>query len=90
MNVTENKINQSVCDAAKIVRGNLRVIVIKRKDLKSLSHLPKETKDLYIRSDQISCSVVSDSLRLHDSQHARPPCPSSTPGVHSDSRLSSQ
>ena len=43
-----------------------------------------------IRSDQISCSVVSDSLRPHESQHARPPCPSPTPGVHSDSRLSSQ
>ena len=38
-----------------------------------------------IRSDQISCSVVSDSLRPHESQHARPPCPSPTPGVHSDS-----
>ena len=36
-------------------------------------------------SDQISCSVVSDSLRLHESQHARPPCPSPTPGVHPDS-----
>ena len=36
-----------------------------------------------IRSDQISCSVVSDSLRPHESQHARPPCPSPTPGVHS-------
>ena len=35
-----------------------------------------------IRSDQISCSVVSDSLRPHESQHARPPCPSPTPGVH--------
>ena len=34
-----------------------------------------------IRSDQISRSVVSDSLRPHDSQHARPPCPSPTPGV---------
>ena len=33
-------------------------------------------------SDQISCSVVSDSLRPHESQHARPPCPSPTPGVH--------
>ena len=45
MNVTENKIYQSVCDAAKTVRGNLRVIVIKRKDLKSLSHLPKVEKE---------------------------------------------
>ena len=45
---------------------------------------------LYIRSDQISRSVVSDSLRPHETQHARPPCPSPTPGVHSDSRTSSQ
>ena len=29
---------------------------------------------------------MSDSLRPHESQHARPPCPSPTPGVHSDSR----
>ena len=36
-------------------------------------------------SVQFSCSVVSDSLRPHESQHARPPCPSPTPGVHSDS-----
>ena len=42
------------------------------------------------RSDQISRSVVSDSLRPHESQHTRPPCPSPTPGLHSDSRPSSQ
>ena len=35
---------------------------------------------------QFSCSVMSDSLRPHESQHARPPCPSPTPGDHSDSR----
>ena len=34
---------------------------------------------------QFSRSVVSASLQPHESQHARPPCPSSTPGVHSDS-----
>ena len=39
---------------------------------------------------QFSRSVVSDSLLPHESQHARPPCPSPTPGVHSDSRPSSQ
>ena len=33
-------------------------------------------------SVQFSCSVVSDSLRPHEPQHARPPCPSSPPGVH--------
>ena len=40
-------------------------------------------------SAQFSHSVVSDSLRPHESQHARPPCPSPTPGVHSDSCPSS-
>ena len=38
-------------------------------------------------SVQFSHSVVSDSLRPHEPQHARPSCPSPTPGVHSDSRL---
>ena len=37
-------------------------------------------------SVQFGCSVVSDSLRPHEHQHSRPPCPSPTPGVHSDSR----
>ena len=36
-------------------------------------------------SVRFSRSVLSDSLRPHESQHARPPCPSPTPGVHSDS-----
>ena len=42
-------------------------------------------KTLY-GSVQFSRSVVSDSLRPHESQHARPPCPSPTPRVHSNSR----
>ena len=41
-------------------------------------------------SVQFSRSVVSDSLRPHESQHARPPCPSPTPGVHSNSCPSSR
>ena len=41
-------------------------------------------------SVQFSHSVVSDSLRPHESQDARRPCPSPTPGVHSDSRPSSR
>ena len=41
-------------------------------------------------SVQFSLSVVSDSLRPHESQHTRPPCLSPTSGVHSDSRPSSQ
>ena len=49
----------------------------------------QETLKSLLQSDQISCSVMSDSLRPHESQHARPPCPSPTPGVHPDPRPSS-
>ena len=40
---------------------------------------------LLLSSVQFSCSVVSDSLRPHELQHARPPCPSPTPRVYSNS-----
>ena len=44
---------------------------------------------LPLSSVQFSRSVVSDSLRPHEPQHARPPCPSPAPGVHSESHPSS-
>ena len=37
-----------------------------------------------ITSVQFSCSVISDSLRPHEPQHTRHPCPSPTPGVHTN------
>ena len=40
---------------------------------------------IYINIYQLSCSVVSDSLRPHGLQHARLPCPSPTPGACSNS-----
>ena len=43
-----------------------------------------------LSSVQFSRSVVSDSLRPHESQHARPPCSSPAPGVHSNTHPSSQ
>ena len=58
-----------------------------RTRLKRLSSLAAMI--IYIR-DQISRSVVSDSLRPHESQHTSPPCPSPTPRVHSDSYPLSQ
>ena len=42
-------------------------------------------KSLQFSSVQFSRSVMSDSLQAHELQHARPPCPSPTPGVHSNS-----
>ena len=43
----------------------------------------------YVSSVQFSRSVVSDSLRPHELRHTRPPCPSPSPGVHSNSCPSS-
>ena len=47
-------------------------------------------KALQFSSVQFSHSVVPDSLWPHELQHTRPPCPSPTPRVHSDSRPSNQ
>ena len=62
--------------------------------LQQYMHLLREVTIIFITSTtvsvQFSHSVVSDSLQPHESQHARPPCPSPTPGVHSDSHPSSQ
>jgi len=44
----------------------------------------------FLKSVQFSHSVMSDSLRPHELQHARPPCPSPTPRVHSNSCASSR
>ena len=54
---------------------------------------PKLSANFIIKllsSVQFSRSVMSNSLQPHESQHARPLCPSPTPGVHSDSRPWSQ
>ena len=47
-------------------------------------------KPLHTHSVQFSHSVLSDSLWPHELRHARPPCPSPTPGVYSNSCPSSQ
>ena len=62
-------------------------------------HLHKSTLKCYLKQNFLKCintltwigsvqfsrSVMSDSLRPHEQQHARPPCPSPTPGVHPNS-----
>ena len=52
--------------------------------------VPRMLTSLSSPSVQFSRSVVSDSLRSHELQHARPPCPSPTPGVHLNSCPSSR
>ena len=58
--------------------------------LSRIDHILGHKSSLQFSSVQFSHSVVSDSLRPHESQHTRPPCPTQTPGVHSDSSPSSQ
>ena len=75
-----------MCTTAKVVLREKFIplngsINIRKDDKSQISNLPS-----YLSSVQFSHSVVSNSLRPHESQHARPPCPSSTPGVHLDSR----
>ena len=48
---------------------------------KSISAIPSLYQS-YLLQSQFSRSVVSDSLRCHELQHTRPPCPSPTAGVH--------
>ena len=50
----------------------------------------RQLSSFQFSSVHFSCSVVSDSLWPHESQHARPPCPSPTPGVHPNSCPSSR
>ena len=54
-------------------------------ELSSLFYTAGSHKLLYI-SVQFSRSVMSNSLRAHEPQHARPPCPSPTPRVHPNPR----
>ena len=61
----------------------LRKVILLRK-------IQLNQKSFSFSSVPFSRSVVSESLRPHELQHARPPCPSPTPGVHSDSCPSSQ
>ena len=73
-----------------------RHLLLGRKAMTKLDRVLKSrnitlpTKVHTVSSVQFSRSVVSDSLRPRESQHARLPCPSPTPGVHSDSSPSSQ
>ena len=60
------------------------------RSLNTSNHFIYHCEYLQFSSVQFSRSVMSNSLRPHESHHARSPCPSPTPGAHSDSCPSSQ
>ena len=78
-------------ETLKIHRVTLAIVNVS-KEFVGWNHKKGSKVDLppFDCSVQFSQSVVSDSLWPHESQHARPPGPSPTPGVHSDSCPSSQ
>ena len=69
-------------------------LCLKRK-YRAIKETPTKKWKLYLRNNngetpsrfqfQFSHSIVSDPLQPHESQHARPPCPSPTPRVHPNS-----
>ena len=73
---------------------NRRKELFKKKITTHLSHFVFNFYEalwfLFSHSVQFSGSVMSDSLQPHKLQHARPPCPSPTPGVHPNPCPSSQ
>ena len=69
-----------------IVQEASNTTISKEKESKKSQWLSEEA----FSSVQFSRSVVSYSLRPHELQHTGPPCPSPTPGVHSNSPPSSQ
>ena len=79
-------------------RADLPQVVLKYKMSRSCQHLKtlhnvSQSYSFYVvgtHSVQFSRSVVSNSLWPHESQHARPPCPSPSPGVCSNSYPSSR
>ena len=70
-------------------KGNQLWVFIGRTDAEAPILWPPAAQSQF-SSVQFSCAVMSDSLWPHEPQHSRPPCPSPTPGVHSNSWPSSQ
>ena len=76
------KFNLSFINLSHMIRGSLL-----KSRLQNFSFFLLEVSWISV---QFGRSVVSNSLWPHEPQHARPPCPSPTPGVHPNSRPSSR
>jgi len=85
--VKETKLEISVSNFASLLRCRFQGLLGRNWVQKLLNQLQwykiNMFKGFQFSLVQFSRSVVSDSLRSHELQHTRPPCPSPTPGVHS-------
>ena len=86
--------NRSLRHTSKKDILQVQQICIERPLIKELIYALEEANVLMFQEEdsvsRFSGSVLSDSLRPHESQHARPPYPSPTPGVHPNSCALSQ
>ena len=78
------------CDLKKVLNFLFRESLHDSENIKLQPTVSGIMKNHTFSSVQFSRSVVSNSLWPHESQHARPPCLSPAPGVHSDSCPSSR
>jgi len=70
-------------------RNCLPTLSSKKSKLISSGNSSQRTRYYRVQSVRFSCSVTSNSLQPHGLQHSRPPCPSPTPGVYSNSSTES-
>ena len=71
-------------EKARYKDEQLMILISRCYKIPTMRFWPISTGSINYSSVQFSHSVVSDSLWPHESQHSRPPCPSPTPGVHSN------
>ena len=86
---------KAITEREKMFTDHISDKVLIPKYIKNSYNSVANPQTIRLKMDQFSSvhfsrSVVSDSLRPHESQHARPPCPSPSPGVHPNSRPSSR
>ena len=88
-----NTVNINYCTLviihSMLIKSLLCMVIENLKKMHKTCCLPRMS-DCCHSSVQFSHSVMSDSLQLHALQHARPPCPTPTPGVYPNSCPSSQ